>query len=162
MVHDADAAKHIVQHTYLKMIQRFGRTSNTPILHAKAYLFNACIRNAITYLEQGRSAPIFAPDPSEVENVADHAPGPEKIALLEDLMEQLGKIVDGLPPKQRQVFQLGQIEGVPRREIAERLDLSEDSVTNLTTRALRNVKARLSALGFDSVLDIAQEGGSPS
>jgi len=161
IVHDGDAAKHIVQHTYEKMVRRLGQASATPILHTKAYLFSACIRNAITYLERGQSEPSLVDDPAEVASVADHAPGPEKRAVLDDALVQLTKIVSELPPKQRLVFELGQVEGVPRSEIAVRLGMSEESVRNLTTRALGNVRARLSALGFDSVLDLA-EGRSPS
>ncbi|MFL6603968.1 MAG: RNA polymerase sigma factor [Steroidobacteraceae bacterium] len=158
MVHDGDVAKHIVQETYLNAFRRFQRTSAPPVLYAKTYLFDACITNAINYLQRDRSSPESAQNAIEAEDVPDGAPGPQKLALLEDALAHVGKILEELPLKQRQVFRLGQIDGVPRRQVAQQLGLSEKSVTNLTTRVLANLRMRLAERGFDSVLDIDDDG----
>jgi len=154
MVHDGDIAKHIVQETYIKVFRRFGRASTPPVLYAKAYLFDAAMTNAILYLKRSRSLPELVLNAGEAEAVPDDAPGPQKIALLEDALAQLGEILEDLPEKQRRVFELRQINGTPRRQIAQQLGMSEKSVTNLTTRALANLRERLSERGFDSLLDL--------
>ena len=79
--------------------------------------------------------------------VASVGPVPE-----EDVAEQLDvkllkalvrEAVDRLPPSRKEVFVLSREEGLSRREIAERLGVSESTVKNQLTAALRFVQEYL-------------------
>ena len=158
VVRDADAAGNIVQHTYEKLFQRLARQGSLPIIDMKAYLFDSALKNAFTYLKQRVGSDSRIEFTDVVPDIPDRSAGPEKRAVLDDAVEQLGDILKELTPKQRRVFVLGQIERVPRREIAWLLGISEEAVDKLTTRALTSIRKSLIARGFESALVVADGG----
>jgi len=58
--------------------------------------------------------------------------------------EELARVIaaiDRLPPAQRDVIRLRRFEGLPTREVAQRLDRSEGAVRMLYMRAVRALEA---------------------
>lgn len=63
-----------------------------------------------------------------------------------ELVQQINVIVNGLPPKCREVYQLSRKENLSYKEIGERLDISVKTVENHINRALKELKQSLGGL----------------
>ena len=66
---------------------------------------------------------------------APQTSGPHEMAVANESMELIRRLIDGLPPRQREVLQLRDIEGLPYREIAAVLHVTEDQVKITLCRA---------------------------
>jgi RNA polymerase sigma factor (sigma-70 family) len=156
IVRDADAAQHILQETYLHLYTRLRDVSATPVVNAKAYLFNAAFTNAFEQLRaqkrRERAGLGAVTDEATATSIPDRSPGPQKSALVQEAMQQLSDLVDALPRNQRRVFVLGKVHGLARRDIAADLGISEVAVDKAMTRALATLRIRLAELGIESVL----------
>mgnify|MGYP001554294950 CR=1 FL=1 len=72
----------------------------------------------------------------------------EETILANDLSLQIDKIVQSLPKKCRNVFELSRYEMKSHREIADILGISEKTVENHITKALRLIKLNLNYFFF--------------
>ncbi|MGD1030852.1 MAG: sigma-70 family RNA polymerase sigma factor [Opitutaceae bacterium] len=115
----------IMQDSYIKVLQAAKRR---PLFRAKAYLF-ATVRNAALGLL--RRPRIFSEKPvtdiaalsvsEEGVDVAERVSTNQEIAILLDA-------IDALPLRCREIFILRKLQGVPQKEIAARLGISEQTV----------------------------------
>jgi RNA polymerase sigma-70 factor (ECF subfamily) len=76
-------------------------------------------------------------------SVQAHDPVPDRAAEMSDLMKILKETVDTLPPKQKLVFHLREIEGMQYKEISEILNITVDEVKINLFRARQKVKEKL-------------------
>jgi RNA polymerase sigma-70 factor (ECF subfamily) len=77
--------------------------------------------------------------------VADDAPGPRTACGHRDAYQQVLDALDGLEPIHREVVLLRYIDGMSRHEIAELLEIPENTVKSRLFNALRKVRERLPA-----------------
>lgn len=63
-----------------------------------------------------------------------------------ELVQQINAIVNGLPPKCREVYELSRKENLSHKEIGERLGISVKTVENHINRALKELKQSLGGL----------------
>ena len=63
------------------------------------------------------------------------APSPEERALALEALEEIARLLDGLPPRVREIFLLSQLEGLPYAAIGARLDVSVNVVQKAMIRA---------------------------
>ncbi|HVP83923.1 MAG TPA: RNA polymerase sigma factor [Rhizomicrobium sp.] len=66
-------------------------------------------------------------------NVFDEEPGPERNVMAREELVRLQEALDQLPPRARQAVILRKIEGLSRREIAERMGITEQTVNRHLT-----------------------------
>jgi RNA polymerase sigma factor (sigma-70 family) len=64
------------------------------------------------------------------------APSPEERALILETLEEIARLIDGLPDRVREIFLYSQIEGYTYPQIAEKLALSVNVVQKAMTRAV--------------------------
>jgi len=115
----------IMQESYVKVLRAAERK---PVTRTRAYLF-ATVRNAALGLF--RRPRIFSEKPvtdfsvlnvlEEGADVAERISTNQEIALLLDA-------IDALPARCREIFILRKLQGVPQKEIAARLGISENTV----------------------------------
>jgi RNA polymerase sigma-70 factor (family 1) len=67
----------------------------------------------------------------------------EQTVHFNELKERLSALVEELPEHCRLIYQLSREEGVPNREIAQRLNLSEKTVEYHMTKALKTLRTSL-------------------
>lgn len=72
-----------------------------------------------------------------------HPNSTEEAVLLNDLNSRLSTAINHLPEKCRSVFELSRREHKSNREIAEELGISEKTVENHLTRALKHLRLSL-------------------
>jgi RNA polymerase sigma factor (sigma-70 family) len=163
IVRDTEEARQILQDTYLSLYNRLRDAKVGPVINPRAYLFNAASVNALEHIRSEqrlkRAVPGVIVEEDAAVGIQDRGPGPEKEVALQDVMQQLSDLVDALPKKQRQVFVLGKIECLPRRDIAEQMGISESAVDNLMTRALANLRAGLFERGIESAIAMDDSSG---
>lgn len=66
--------------------------------------------------------------------------------VLQELQRLLSSIEDELPPKRGNIYRLSRHQHLSNKKIAESLDISEKTVENQITLALKYIKERLSEL----------------
>lgn len=122
----------VVQDAYLA-ISRLDGVAH--IEHPRAYFFTV-VRNAL--LQRLRRERVVRIDSlSEALAVADDAPNPERQSTSRMELERVRRIIEALPPRCREIFVLRRIQGVPQREIALRLGVTEKVVEAQAIRGLK-------------------------
>ena len=70
----------------------------------------------------------------------------------EEIKSAIDKIVETLPEKRQIVFKLSRTEGLPNKEIAHQLGISEKTVEDHITHSIKHIKLSLNDLGILSLL----------
>ena len=63
--------------------------------------------------------------------------------LLEEIKEEVARIVENLPPECKKIYNLSRQEHMKNKEIALLLEISEKAVEKQITKALKEIRARL-------------------
>lgn len=69
----------------------------------------------------------------------------EEAVIYEDYQRLLDRVIDRLPPKQRQVYSLCHQQGLKYEEVAHRLNISRLTVKTHMQQALRTIKTHFSS-----------------
>ncbi len=70
----------------------------------------------------------------------------EETIQFNELKENLSIIIDELPPRRKEIFMLGKIEGLTYKQISEKLEISENTVDTQMRAALNYIRTKLSSL----------------
>ncbi len=112
----------------------------------KQYVFAAARNLLINRMRHGQVVPIEAASDLEALEIAADAPGPEQFAIARDELRHLQAALDRLPPRAREVILLRRVEGLSRPEIAQRMGITEGTVSQHLEHAIR---ALVEILGGD-------------
>lgn len=146
----------IVQDVYCRLLrlERFDHIEDP-----RAYLFR-CARNVL--LEQVRRSKVVSI--MTVQNldelgVADLGPNPENAASSRaELVRVLG-LIEGLPERCRQVFELRKVHGLSQAETAKALRLSENIVEKETAKGLGLILRHMADAGSGVVTALKANAG---
>lgn len=137
----------LIQEAYCRMA---GVVNMAGIQEPRAYFFRV-VRNVA--LEQFRRARVVRIDSvAEIAalTIADEAPSPERIAAGCSELALVQTLIAGLPERCRKVVELRKIHGMPQRQIAELLGISENTVEHEVTRGLRLILRELTRRDGDT------------
>lgn len=131
---DRDDSEDIVQELFINAWDKGKDT--LPEKEFAAYMTTAIRNNCISFLRKKQGAFVSIDDyptaaidtPDEIYDDADEAKSPDNL---------LQVALASLPPKCKEVFLLAKLKGMKYREIAEKLNLSEKTIENQMTRAIR-------------------------
>lgn len=104
---------------------------------AKPFVFAIARNLLIDRIRREQIIPIEAVSDWEALNVATDDPGPDRSIIARDELGRLQAALDRLPPRCRQAVVLGRIETLSRREIADRMGVTEATVTEHLTKGMR-------------------------
>ena len=124
----------MVQHAFLRLCDRAADD-----LHGRVaqWLFTVCRNKAVDILRgRGRTASLGQ---TETPDCVGREPDPAVVAEKRELYRRLGRLIDGLPPNQREAIGLW-AEGFTYREIAGIVDRKEGNVRVLVHRALKSLR----------------------
>lgn len=109
------------------------------IRHPRAYLFQVAHSLVVRNVRRARIVPIVAVEDLAGFDVADEAASPERRAIGRDELRRLAETIAAMPDKTREAFTLRRIHGLSQREIALRMNLSENTVEKHIARGLRKL-----------------------
>lgn len=141
MSQDADGAEDVVQTTLCKAISKLGTFRGEASL--LTWLCTFCRHEISAFFERTRGDRRSAELSEEVPEVAAaleslsslEGGGPEDALRRKEIMRLVHVTLDRLPIRYADALEWKYIEGLPVREIAERLDLSPKAAESLLTRA---------------------------
>jgi RNA polymerase sigma-70 factor (ECF subfamily) len=96
---------------------------------AKPFVLATARNLLINRVRREQIVPIDAVSDLDEMAFAAEAPGPERAAIARDELRRLQAAIDELPPRCREVIVLGRVEGLNGREIAERLGITHQTVS---------------------------------
>jgi len=106
------------------------------IRHPRAYLFQVARSVIMRHVRRARIVPIHTVDDLERLEHPDDAASPEQQAIDRDELRQLARAIAAMPLKTREAFVLRRVEGLPQREIAARMRISENTVETHISRGV--------------------------
>jgi RNA polymerase sigma-70 factor (family 1) len=148
-VRSKEVSEELVQDFYTSL----WLNRNTVQIHSSfaGYLFTSIRYLVLNYLQKElvRSSYKDALKTDKVDNST------EETVMLNDLVLNLNKEVEQLPVKCKSVFELSRREYKSNKEIALELGISEKTVENQLTKALRRIRIGLNSLMLSLILLLA-------
>lgn len=134
-----DDVQDVMQEAYLQVFCALRKSG--PEGHAPAALLYTTARNiAFSRLRHQKVVAAAAPAFSIDERLRREQPGVEWQASRNEQLQLMLRVVNGLPPKCRDVFVLRMIDGLSQREIAERLGIAVSTVEKHLARGLQQCR----------------------
>lgn len=134
MLGTQDSAEDVVQNAFMQLWQQ-GRQSRGDN-HIRAFLYNITRNAAIDRLRHDNIVQDYQ------ESYEINANGEEDSIFTEEVFRQLFEEIDRLPSRQREIFLL-LMKGQKNREIAENLNIAEETVKKLRFRGMKTLRQRM-------------------
>ena len=142
-VSDADDAEDIVQELFINVWNK--QLDDMPEKEFAAYLTTSVKNSCISFLRKRREDTVSIDDhPASASCLPDDVPE-EGERSPEDLLQAA---LATLPPKCKEIFLLAKLQGLKYREIAGKLAVSEKTVENQMTKAIKLLRVYVAAHGF--------------
>jgi RNA polymerase sigma-70 factor (ECF subfamily) len=102
----------------------------------KQFLFTTA-RNLLTdRMRQARVVPLDTSTNLDTVEIEGEAPGPDRIVMARDELRRVQTALDQIQPRWREAIILGRIEGLSRKEIAQRMGVSDGTVAQYLTHGI--------------------------
>jgi len=141
---DREHSEEIVQETFINFW--LSREKLDPHGDLWLYLYVISKRLSLNALRQiGKSSILLEKllyQISDLQNTTE-----EKI-IAHDLEHYTQKLINQLPPQQQLIFRLSRIEGMSHKEIAEQLNISQNTVKNHMVEALKTLRKHMKYADF--------------
>jgi RNA polymerase sigma-70 factor (ECF subfamily) len=134
---DTVLADDLLQESYYRFL-RAGHQGMTDA-HGKNYLFRIATNLLRDHWRRGRSAGRLAPETT---------PAPEDTAERVHVRSDVGRVVERLKPRERELLWLAYVEGFSHKQIGEALGLKADSIRLLVFRARQKLAGLLCKQGL--------------
>lgn len=141
-----DEIDDIVQDAYVK-ISRLDDVAH--IRSGRAYFFSAARTVLLDRVRRDRIVRIDSLTEADALTLADDDPGPERRASARQELDRVRQLIAALPDRCREIFELRRIQGVPQREIAERMNLPEHTIEAQAVRGLKLIMKAIAAADLD-------------
>jgi RNA polymerase sigma factor (sigma-70 family) len=105
--------------------------------HSRQFVFTTARNLLINRVRDEQVVPFEAVTDLGALNVAIDTPGPDRTVLARAELRRVQAALDRLPPRCREAVILRRIEGLSRKEIASRMNVAEDTVTEHFIKGMR-------------------------
>lgn len=136
---------NLVQETFARVLQAH---ANGPIVAAKAFLFMTARNLALDHVRRQNIVGIDALTETDALSVFDDRPGVSETVGRRQELELLTQAIQSLPERCRQVLTLRKIYGLPQKEIAAQLGISEHTVEAQVGNGMRRCAEFLAQHGL--------------
>ncbi len=131
LLHSKEDAEEIVQETFIKIWEKREDFIDGYSFHS--FLFTIA-KNAFLNLNRKKiNRVVFEERLNFLEEISSGRT--DDYILFKETKEIITTIIEGLPPKRKEIFLLRKIEGLSRKEIAEELNISISTVDNQLMKA---------------------------
>ena len=128
---DIGKAEDIVQECYISLWEK-----KDTVLNHRSYLYTSFRNRCIDMIRSGKSKDRREDLEGELASIPD-SDGSDGLAGDAEAEAQIWTAIDSLPEKCRNIFLMAKRDGMKYGEIAEELDISENTVRNQVSKALR-------------------------
>ncbi len=148
-VRDKDRARDLVQDVFLRVVQRASQFKGNSKFSTWLYTIarNICIdhsRKMVFRRHRSLDAPTRDDDGGRLlDRVEGREPGADRETIGKDLQERIAEAVELLPDPQKEVFLMRQVQGLPFKQIAEIIDVPENTVKSRMRYALERLQQAL-------------------
>jgi RNA polymerase sigma-70 factor (family 1) len=142
IVKSSEAAEEIVSDVFIKVWQIRGKLME--IENLRVYLFTIAKNFSLNYITKNYKNLTVSLDQLDIEAVMEFN-GPAEMCISSDIVRQIKKTIQQLPPQCRLIFQLVKEEGLKYKEVAAILDISPLTVRNQLAIAIRKIGGILPA-----------------
>lgn len=105
----------------------------------RSFLLTTARNLLINRVRHEQIIPIEAVADLDELNLASSEPEPERTVIARDVLRLVQEAIEKLPPRPREAILLHKIEGLTRREIAQRMGIAEDTVRQHLMHAARGL-----------------------
>ena len=147
-VESEEEAKNIVQDVFLYLWEHFGTLDG--VRSVEAFLVTMTRNRCLNFLKHKLFVDSHKQSLQEVEESQMRLYAlqqfDESINSSEGIEERLTQAVAELPERCREIFYMSRMDGLKHKEIADRLNISVNTVENQIAIALKKIRARLLSL----------------
>lgn len=140
----------VVQESYLRV---WTARAAQPIRCARGFLFKVARHLALDLVRRDRVSPVAAVRDLNALPVVEDGPNAVDALGTQEKIQLLAEAVAALPARCREIVILRKLQGVPQREVAQRLGLSEKTVEVQVARGVRRCEEYLRAKGVSTFVD---------
>ncbi len=144
MLHDEDEALDIVQDIFTNLWTKSEDLFFTTSL--SAYLYTSVRNKTINVINKGKLHKNYVNSLQEFINKGTYETDDQ--IRYNEFATRIENEVNNLPPKMREIFKLRKDQGLSYKQIAQQLNLADETVKKQVYRALKTLRARLSAFLF--------------
>ena len=132
---DEDDAREVVHQVFISLWEKRAELDLSTSL--KSYLFTSVNNRSLNVIRDRKKF--------SLEEVPERAGEWDVSAQIEslELEEKIRSVIDSLPEKCREIFELNRFEGLKYAEIAMRLDISVKTVENQMSKALKILREQV-------------------
>ena len=138
----------ILQEVFVKIWLNRQKISNAETFNA--YIFTIT-KNEVLNLIRSKLKDNAFRDKLYLKSVATEYQDQNQLEI-DEIKTGIDQLVAGLPEKRQQVFILSRTEGLSNKEIAQQLNISEKTVEDHITHAIKHIKNSLKDMGIISLL----------
>ncbi|MCI2082999.1 MAG: RNA polymerase sigma-70 factor [Bacteroidales bacterium] len=142
-------AEDIVQDAFMKLWIR--RENVNPEVSVNSYVL-VMIRNSIYNYMRLRWNSQCAGIPDA--NIEDGAIAADEKISVDEMKERIGHIVEGMPSRRRQVFEMSRMGNMTNEEISQKMGISRRTVEKHIELALRQIKKALHVSMFFIIMNL--------
>jgi len=146
-----ESAEEVVQEVFLRIWRNHNKLK--PELSFRAYLFKIAYHFILEYFEHFYRHQAYKD--KIIEESVTFTPSDEEHLNYQLLLEKVDKLIDQLPPRQKDILIMRRKEGIPVKEIAGQLGIAPKTVENHLTEALKTIRKQLGQNNITSMLFFA-------
>jgi RNA polymerase sigma-70 factor (ECF subfamily) len=136
--HNKADVDDLLQEVYVRVCESARQRIPEP---TKPFVFTIARNLLIDRVRRERIIPIEAVSDLDALEIEKDEPGPERSAIARDELRRLQGALDRLPARAREAIVLKQVDGLSRREIAERMGIGEGTVKQYVADGIRALAA---------------------
>lgn len=139
MLNDRDDATDVVQDVFVVLWERREELDAGGSL--KTYLYTVAKNRVLLFIRRSKMAAQYLTHQQQV--VHDDTPAADVQLFERELAARIEAELDALPPKAREAFLLSRMEDRSYREIAEQMQITDSTVKQHISKALRILREKL-------------------
>jgi RNA polymerase sigma factor (sigma-70 family) len=162
-VANREDAEDILQDVFYQLVKTVNTTMN-PIEQASAWLYrvarNTIINHAAKKREEEMPVYVYRNDDGDMEMLEDFSealfnnetsPSPETEYMRSLVWTELENALAELPPEQREIYELTEMDGIPVKEIAQTTGVSVNTLLSRKHYAVLHLRKRLKELYYEII-----------
>jgi RNA polymerase sigma-70 factor (ECF subfamily) len=143
-----EEAENLIQDAYLNLWENRYKVEKDNSV--KSYLFTIAYNSAISIIRKKARESVFIEYLKSLQEINEE---PVNVELeYKELTNKLDEIIKALPQRQKEVYLLHKVEGLKYNEIAERLNISVNTIENHMSRALKTIREKLGKYSLIAIL----------